>query len=122
MPALVLLSLMLASPPAMIPVETVRLLACAEIKKQGKDEDNRVVTLKGRISCAKCDLERQRTCRTVIKVKEGEKYVVYYFDWKSNHDYHLRICQKPTNGKVTGTIKEEGGRFIITASKVEFDN
>src|SRR5262249_2433884 len=43
----------------------------------GKDKE---VTLKGKITCAKCDLGVEKKCATVIVVKEGGKDVTYYFD------------------------------------------
>ena len=45
-------------------------------------------TLKGKITCAKCDLAIEESCQTVIKV--GDK--VYYFDKDSNKKYHKEIC------------------------------
>src|SRR5262249_47722140 len=56
------------------------------------------VTLKGTITCAKCDLKKEKECMTVIKVKEGDKDVIYYFDVKDEEakkKYHKEICQTP---------------------------
>jgi Family of unknown function (DUF6370) len=76
------------------------------------------VTLEGTITCSKCDLKLDTDkCHTVIKTKDG---TVYYLDEKSGKANHKKICQSPTEGSVTGTVAEEGGKKVITASKVEF--
>ena len=54
--------------------------------------------------------------QTVIKV--GEK--VYYFDKDSNKKYHKDICKEAKDGTVTGTVKKDGDKMVITATKVEF--
>ena len=73
-------------------------------------------TLKGTITCGKCDLKMADKCHTVIKV--GEK--VYWFDDKSTGKYHKMICTEAKEGTVTGTVKKEGDKLIVTPSKVEF--
>ena len=76
-------------------------------------------TLKGTITCAKCDLKKESKCATVIKVQEDGKDVVYYFDTDSHKKNHSSICQTPKEGTVTGTTSEKDGKHMITASKVE---
>ena len=46
--------------------------------------DDKKVTLKGTITCAKCDLKLEARCMTVIQVKQCGKDVVYYFDEASH--------------------------------------
>jgi hypothetical protein len=77
------------------------------------------VTLKGKVTCAKCDLKKTDKCATVIVVKEGDKEVVYYFDDKSHKDNHKTICTDPKDGSVVGKVTEKDGKKIITATKVE---
>ena len=79
-------------------------------------------TLEGTITCAKCDLkiEGQKKCATVIKVKEGDKEVVYWFDADSHEKNHKAICTEPKEGKVTGTIGKDGDKKTIKVTKVEF--
>jgi hypothetical protein len=72
--------------------------------------------LEGKITCAKCDLGVADSCQTVIKV--GEK--VYYFDKESGKKYHKEICTSPKDGTVTGVVKKEGDKMVVTPSKVEF--
>jgi hypothetical protein len=95
---------------------TVALLVAAKVSADDKE-----VTLKGTITCAKCDLDLQKTCHTVIKVSEDGKDVVYYLDEKSGKKNHTKICKTPMKGSVTGKVSEKDGKKIVTASKVEFD-
>ena len=83
--------------------------------------DDKEVTLKGTITCAKCDLKVEKKCHTVIKVSEDGKDVVYYLDDASAKKNHQKICTSPTKGSVTGKVSEKEGKKIITASKVEFE-
>jgi hypothetical protein len=85
--------------------------------------DDKEVTLKGTITCAKCDLkvEGQTSCATVIKVKEGGKDVVYYFDKASHGKNHKSICQTPKEGSVTGKVSEKDGKKTIAATDVKFN-
>ncbi|HEX3152530.1 MAG TPA: DUF6370 family protein [Gemmataceae bacterium] len=72
--------------------------------------------LEGKITCAKCDLGLADKCHTVIKV--GDK--VYWLDEASTKKYHKEICTAAKDGTVTGTVKKDGDKMIVTASKVEF--
>jgi hypothetical protein len=87
------------------------------------DDAKKEVTLKGTITCAKCDLkvEGQTKCATVIKVKEGDKDVVYYFDDDSHKKNHSKVCQESKKGEVSGTVAEKDGKKWITVSKIKFD-
>jgi len=85
------------------------------------EEDKKEVTLKGDICCAKCELKKEKACATVIKVKEGEKEVVYYFDAESGKKHHKEICQACKKGEVKGTVSEKGGKKTIKVSSVKFD-
>ncbi len=84
------------------------------------EEKKKEVTLEGKITCAKCDLNVEKACATVIVAKEDGKDVTYYFDKASHGKNHKAICQEAKEGKVTGTVSEKDGKKIITVSKVEF--
>ena len=88
------------------------------IRAEDKKEEK---TLKGTITCAKCDLKTETKCTTVIKVKEGDKDVVYYLDDKSGKENHKKICTEAKEGTVKGTVSEKDGKKVIKASKVEFN-
>lgn len=73
-------------------------------------------TIKGTITCAKCDLGVAKACATVIK--EGDK--VYYLDAAAGKKNHGKICKSPAEGSVTGVVGKDGDKLTIKASKVEF--
>jgi len=80
------------------------------------------VTLKGKIMCAKCELKLKgiSKCTTCIKVKEGDKEVVYLFLDKGNkEEYHEAVCGGgEKEGTVTGVVSEKDGKKWIKPSKV----
>ena len=78
-------------------------------------------TLKGSITCAKCDLKLEKKCATVISVKKGDKTTVYYFDPESGKKYHKDICTDAKPGSVTGTVSKQGDKNIITVNKLNYD-
>jgi hypothetical protein len=79
-------------------------------------EDAKEETLKGTITCGKCDLKLVKKCNTVIKVKD----TVYWFDGESNKKYHKDTCMEAKEGTVKGTVTEKGGKKYIKVSKVEY--
>jgi hypothetical protein len=90
------------------------------VSAQAEEKKTKEVTLRGKITCAKCDLHIDEDCATVIVVKEKGKDVVYYFDEDANKEYHKKICKTPTFGTVKGNVSEEDGKKIITVFSVEF--
>jgi hypothetical protein len=84
------------------------------------DEKKEEVTLKGTITCAKCDLKLEKKCATVIKVKKDDKEIIYYFDADGHKKNHPTICQEAKEGSVTGTTAEKDGKHWITVSKIEY--
>ena len=77
------------------------------------------VKVTGKVTCAKCDLKKEKDCATVIVAKEGGKDVTYYLDEASHKANHGAVCQGGKEGTVTGTVSEKGGKKIITATKVD---
>jgi hypothetical protein len=84
--------------------------------------EDKEVTLKGTVTCAKCDLKETQSCHTVIKVKEDGKDVVYYFDKTSSKKYHKPICQEAKEGTVTGTVSEMDGKKYVKVSKLKLND
>jgi hypothetical protein len=82
--------------------------------------DEKEVTLKGTITCAKCDLKQADKCATVIKVQEGGTDVVYWFDPASHAKNHKSVCMDPKAGTVTGTVSEKDGKKWIKVTKLDF--
>jgi hypothetical protein len=84
-------------------------------------EEDKEETLKGTITCAKCDLKKEKKCATVIKVTKGDKDTIYYFDKDSDKKHHKTICTDPKKGTVKGTVKKEGDKLIVTVKDLKFD-
>ena len=93
------------------------------------DDKGEKQTIKGEGMCAKCALQEKSSCQNVVIVKkEGEKdktyYIVHDSIAKKAHG-SLGICKaskdEPVKVKVTGTCKEEDGKLIFTAEKIEKD-
>jgi hypothetical protein len=82
--------------------------------------EDKEVTLKGKITCGKCDLKKDKACATVIVVKEGDNDVVYYFDKDSHKKHHGDICQGSKEGTVVGTVSTKDGKKVVKVTKVEF--
>ena len=86
----------------------------------GLHAQDKEVTLKGKITCAKCDLKTAKACTTVIVVKEGDKDVVYEFDKESGKKYHKDICTTPKDGSVVGKTSKMKDKHIVTVTKLEW--
>jgi hypothetical protein len=89
-----------------------------------KEEKGKDVKLKGKITCAKCDLGKSDSCAVVVVVKEDGKDVIYWFDKKghaANHTKGANVCKEAKDGTVTGTVAEQDGKKVITVKKVELD-
>ncbi len=85
-------------------------------------EKDKEVVLKGKITCAKCDLGVAKECATVIVVKDKEtkKDITYYFDAKGHKANHDSICTEAKKGTVTGVVTEVDKKKIVTVKKIEF--
>ena len=88
----------------------------------GAPAQEKEVTLKGTILCARCSLKETKTCTTAIIVQEGGKKVTYYFKDKGNKEgYHEEVCGGDRKqGTVTGTVFEKDRKKWITPKKVEY--
>lgn len=80
------------------------------------EKEAKEVTLEGKITCPKCDLATADKCGTVIKVKDK----IYWFDADSNKKYHKDICNDPKDGTVTGKVKKDGDKMVISVTKLEY--
>jgi|SwirhisoilCB1_FD_contig_121_384947_length_400_multi_12_in_0_out_0_1 RecG-like helicase len=88
---------------------------------QAGEKAGKEVTIKGTVTCAKCDLGKEKTCMTVVVAKNKEgKETVYYFDPTSSKKYHGKICTEAHQGAVTGTVSKKGDKSIITVKKVDY--
>jgi Family of unknown function (DUF6370) len=103
----------------------VLLLSGVAVLRAADDEK---ITIKGDGVCAKCALSEKDSCQNVIIVtKDGAKkkyYVVHDTVAKKAHG-SIGFCraseEKPAKVKATGTCKEEEGKLVFTAEKIEKD-
>ena len=86
---------------------------------EGGEKKGKEVTVKGSITCAKCDLGKEAKCATVIV--DSKDKTVYYFDPAAHKKNHSTVCTSAADGSVTGTVKTEGEKKIITVKTVKFD-
>src|SRR5690349_6431647 len=78
------------------------------------------VTVTGEGKCAKCALHETDKCQGVIQTKEDGKTVTYYLAQNTtSKDFHENICKKTEKITATGTVSEENGKKVLTASKIE---
>jgi hypothetical protein len=94
------------------------LVAGTGVEAGGKEK-----TIKGTITCAKCDLkvEGVKKCATVIVAKKGDKETVYYFDTAGHKKYHGDVCTTPKKGSVTGTVTKKGDKYTITVKSLDYE-
>src|ERR1700722_20322011 len=95
-------------------VFAVVVMARAEDDKK----DDKTKTLKGEIGCPKCVFKIEKTCGNAIKVKDGDKEVIYILkDKRAKESYHKAICTETKKGSVTGVVSKKGDQSYITPSK-----
>ena len=81
--------------------------------------EDKAVTLEGKVCCAKCELGKEKSCATVVVVKEKGSEVMYYFDKDSNKKFHKDYCQGSSEAKVVGKVSEKDGKKVIAVEKIE---
>ena len=98
------------------------MLAIVCVLVAGVQASDKVVTLKGEVVCAKCELKETAKCTTAIQVKENGKEVTYYFkDKGAKEEYHEAVCGGGRQtATVTGTVTEKDGKKWITPSSVQY--
>ncbi len=87
-------------------------------------EEKKEVTLKGTITCTKCQLKETEACGNAIVVEKGGKKITYYFQDKGRKEsYHKNFCTGAKKGSVTGVVSEKDGKHYIKPAKdgVKFD-
>jgi hypothetical protein len=85
------------------------------------EKKDKEVTLKGSITCGKCDLKVDKKCATVIVVKKKDKETVYYFDAASHKKYHGDVCTAAKDGTVTGVVSKMGKKNIVTVKELKYN-
>ncbi len=96
------------------------LLACALSLAGVARASDDTRTISGEAVCAKCELNLQDTCQTVIQAKEGDKTVSYYVAANDiSKAFHPKICKAPAEVTATGTVKTVDGKQVITVSAID---
>jgi len=97
----------------------VALLGFATLAHAAK-EAAKEVTLKGTLTCAKCDLKEADKCQTVLVVKDGDMKGEYLVAAGGKAPKHGEICKAAKeNVSLTGTVTEKDGKKTITVTKAE---
>src|SRR5262245_27979345 len=78
------------------------------------------VTVTGEGQCAKCSLKQTKACQNAIVT--ADKVTYYLAKNKVAQDFHPNICKAVKKVKATGEVKEEEGKKVMTASKIELVN
>ncbi|MFQ3591874.1 MAG: DUF6370 family protein [Gemmataceae bacterium] len=100
----------------------VFLVQAADDKADKKADKS--VTLKGELGCPKCVFGIAKKCANAIKVKEGDKELIYTFiDAEAKAPYHAQICTEGKPGSVTGVVSKKDDKLFIKPAKdgVKFD-
>ena len=97
------------------------LLAVSTTRLLGADDSSKEVTITGTMVCGKCTLHETKSCQNVVQVQQDGKTVNYYLKQNDvSKGAHEPICggssEKVT---VTGTVREKGGKEIMTPTKIE---
>ncbi len=82
--------------------------------------EKKTKTLKGELGCAKCvfKVEGIKACTNAIKVKDGDKEVIYIIDDGGRKaKYHGKICTSGKNGSVKGVVSKKGDQMHIKPVK-----
>jgi uncharacterized protein DUF6370 len=99
------------------------LLACALLLTVSARAADEAKTITGDAMCAKCELNLQDKCQTVIQVKEDGKVVNYYLAPNdAAKAFHSKVCQAPAPATATGTVATVDGKQVLTASTIEIKN
>lgn len=81
--------------------------------------DETIKTITGEGQCAKCSLKETDKCANAVVVEEDGEKSTYYMDMtnKIAKAFHGKICTDKVKIKVTGTVKEEDKKKIITPTE-----
>ena len=96
-------------------------IAMAALAFRALADDSDQTTLTGLLVCGKCKLHITDKCQNVLQVQKDGQTVNYFLTQnKVSTDFHPNICQNDgENVTVTGTVSEDNGTNILTATKIE---
>ena len=82
--------------------------------------EDKEVTVTGETKCAKCILKKAEKCQNVIEAKGDDGKKVTY--WLAKNDvsdnFKEDVCKDAKKVTATGTVKEEDGKKVLTATKI----
>ena len=83
-------------------------------------DDEKVVTLEGKLVCAKCALheEGREQCQNVLVVQADDAEEHYYMDETPANDTIGYVCTATKGVRVTGTVTEKDGQLWIAAEEI----
>ena len=77
-------------------------------------------TVKGSLSCAKCQLKKADKCQDVLTVTDAQGASTEYWIVKNEAaDKAGHQCKQPSPATVTGEVSEKDGKKWLAASKIE---
>ena len=84
-------------------------------------EDSDQTSLTGLLVCGKCKLHITDKCQNVLQVQKDGQTVNYFLAHNDvSDDFHDNICKNDGEQvKVTGTVTQDNGTNMITATKIE---
>jgi hypothetical protein len=96
-------------------------LAAVPLAFAAKDKPAKERTLTGEAKCAKCALKEADTCQNVIVTdsKKGKSQTVYLEQNDVAKAFHENFCKDAKKVTATGTVKKDGKKLVMTASKIE---
>jgi hypothetical protein len=104
----------------------VTILACAAalalsatVRAQEPAKEKEV---KGEGMCLKCELKKADKCQNVVRVKEEGKETLYLLEPNDvSKAFHKNVCSGIKKVVARGTVKKDGDKLILVASKIELD-
>jgi hypothetical protein len=79
------------------------------------------VTLSGTMVCGKCALNETEKCQNVLKVTKAGKEEKYYLAANDVAEKnHEKVCSEEHKATVKGTVAEEAGKKVLTASSIKY--
>ena len=81
----------------------------------------KAVTLSGTMVCGKCALNETEKCQNVLKVTKAGKEEKYYLAANDVAEKnHEKVCSDEHKATVKGTVAEEAGKKVLTASSIKY--
>lgn len=95
------------------------LTMAVSVSAEDKAEEKKI---KGVGMCAKCELKQASKCQNAIKVKEGDKEVVYLLEANDvSKQFHKNVCSETKKVVAVGTVKEVDGKKVLVAKSIKID-